>query len=169
MSRPLLLALSISALACGCGGGSSAKPAKAPTTKPPSVRSGDATVIRRWADTLRAGDIGGAARFFGLPVIVENGTPPQVLRSRAAVRAFNESLPCGARLLSTRRRDRYTIATFRLTDRPGGACGAGVGDTAATAFRLRRGRIVEWLRVPAGAGEPAPPSPPRLAPRTSVS
>ena len=111
----------------------------------------------------------GTTRFFGLPVIVENGTPPQLLRSRAAVRAFNESLPCGARLLSTRRRDRYTIATFRLTDRPGGACGTGAGGTAATAFRLRRGRIVEWLRVPLGPGEPAPPSPPRPAPRTSVS
>jgi len=113
--------------------------------------------------------VAGATRLFGLPVIVENGTPPQVLSTRAAVRAFNESLPCGARLLSTRRRDRYTVATFRLTDRPGGACGTGAGGTAATAFRLRRGRIVEWLRVPLGAGEPAPPSPPRPAPRTSVS
>ena len=111
----------------------------------------------------------GATRLFGLPVIVENGTPPQVLTTRTAVRAFNESLPCGARLLSTRRRDRYTVATFRLTDRRGGACGAGVGDKAATAFRLRGGRIVEWLRVPIGAGEPTVPSPPRPRPRTTIS
>ena len=94
---------------------------------------------------------------------MENGTPPRLLRSRAAVRAFNESLPCGARLLSTRRRDRYTIATFRLTERVGGDCGAGVGGTAATAFRLRGGKIVEWLRVPARGGPAGPP------PKTSTS
>ena len=167
MRPPPLLGLAACVLVAGCGGGGSAKPARAPAGLAP--RAGEVRVIRRWADTLRAGDTAGAARFFGVPLIVENGTPPQLLRSRAAVRAFNESLPCGARLLSTRRRDRYTIATFRLTNRPGGACGAGVGGTAATAFRLRGGRIVEWLRVPVGGGEPTPPSPPRLPPRTSVS
>jgi hypothetical protein len=167
VSRALLVGLAACVLAAGCGGGSSSKPARAPAR--PAPRAGDVSVIRQWADTLRAGDTAGAARLFGVPVIVENGTPPQLLRSRGAVRAFNESLPCGARLLGTRRRDRYTIATFRLTNRPGGACGAGVGGTAATAFRLRGGRIVEWLRVPVGPGEPTPPTPPRLAPRTTVS
>jgi len=167
VSRPLPVALAVSILISGCGGGS-AKPPKARTPRPPAP-AGDVSVIRRWADTLRAGDVAGATRLFGLPAIVENGTPPQVLTTRTAVRAFNESLPCGARLLSTRRRDRYTVATFRLTDRRGGACGAGVGDKAATAFRLRGGRIVEWLRVPIGAGEPTVPSPPRLPPRTTIS
>jgi hypothetical protein len=40
------------------------------------------------------------------------------------------------------------VATFRLTERPGeGVCGTGVGHTARTAFRIRHGRISEWLRV----------------------
>jgi hypothetical protein len=123
----------------------------------------DAAVIRRWADTLRAGDITGAARLFGLPVTVANGAPPERLTEAAQVRAFNESLPCGARLVRTRRRGRYTIATFRLTERRGGDCGSGVGATARTAFRLRDGRIVEWLRVPSGRAPTGP------APGTSTS
>jgi hypothetical protein len=115
----------------------------------------DVGVIRTWADTLRAGDPDSAARFFAVPVRIANGTPPLTLHSSLAVRAFNESLPCGARLLRTRRKGRYIVATFRLTNRPGGDCGSGVGDTAATAFRLRHGKIVEWLRVP---------TPPELGP-----
>jgi hypothetical protein len=116
-------------------------------------------VIRTWADTLRAGDVEAAARLFALPARVANGEPPLSLTTRAAVEAFNASLPCGARLVRTRRRGRYTIATFRLTERPGGDCGAGVGDIAATAFRLRGGKIVEWLRVRTSSDPAAPPPP----------
>jgi hypothetical protein len=107
-------------------------------------------VIRRWSDTLRRGDVPGAARLFAVPATVANGTPPERLRNVGEVRAFNESLPCGARLLRTRRARGYTIATFRLTDRRGGDCGDGAGATASTAFKVRDGRIVEWLRVPDG-------------------
>ena len=120
-------------------------------------------MIRRWADTLRAGDIEGAARLFAVPVTVENGEPPRRLTTAAEVRAFNESLPCGARLVHTRRKRPYTIATFRLTERRGGHCGVGVGDPAATAFRLRAGKIVEWLRVPTPSAPTGPP------PNTSTS
>jgi hypothetical protein len=164
--------LATTALLAGCG--DSATPPKradrarapAPRPAPRSTRSSEADVIRRWSDTLRAGDVSGATRLFGLPAIVENGEPPRLLTTRAQVRAFNASLPCGARLLRTRRRGRYTVATFRLTERPGGGCGTGVGDTAETAFKVRRGRIVEWLRVPVGPRAPRPPS---LPPDTSTS
>jgi hypothetical protein len=138
------------------GGSGGAAPPKA---RPSARHSDDASVIRRWADTLRAGDIEGAARLFAVPVTVENGAPPQRLASGAAVKAFNESLPCGARLVRTRRKGPYTIATFHLTERVGGDCGTGVGDTAATAFRIRRGKIAEWLRVPARGAAPAGPPP----------
>ena len=62
--------------------------------------------------------------------------------------AFNRSLPCGAKLTEAVAVDRFTIATFELTERPGpGECGNGVGETAKTAFVVRRGLITQWRRV----------------------
>jgi hypothetical protein len=153
------LALVASLLSAGCGdsGPEAERPApKGPVVEGPPGRPGDAGVIRRWADTLRSGDLRGAARLFAVPATVANGEPPRSLTTADQVVAFNASLPCGARVVRTRRRGTYTVATFRLTERPGGDCGPGVGDIAATAFRLRRGKIVEWLRVPTSA-EPGPP------------
>jgi hypothetical protein len=138
-----------------CGSSSPAPPTHAAAAIPPAhatttPRAGDgASVIRAWADTLRHGDIDGAAGYFAVPSTVSNGTGPITLRTRAAVRFFNDTLPCGAVLLRTEPAPHgLLIATFRLTERPGpGTCGAGVGDTAQTAFRIRDGQIVEWLRV----------------------
>ena len=106
-------------------------------------------VIRAWADTLRHGQIRAASRFFALPTIIANGGGPLELKTRAAVRFFNATLPCGAVLIGTEHGAHgLVIATFRLTERPGeGVCGTGVGHTARTAFRIRHGRIREWLRV----------------------
>ena len=164
----LLVALAAVTPTAACGGGSSPDAGRtgagsgspAHSAAPPSRHLDAVAVIRRWSDTLRAGDVEGAAQLFAVPSTVENGLPAQRLRSREEVLAFNASLPCGARVLSTRMKARYTIATFRLTQRRGGACGAGGGGTAASAFRIRRGRIVEWLRVPVapGAGKPPPGS-----------
>jgi ketosteroid isomerase-like protein len=119
----------------------------------------DAGVIRDWARALRAGDVDRAASYFSLPAIVENGTPPLRITSRAQVREFNRLLPCGARLLSTTRHGAYTYATFRLTGRVGGDCGLGVGGIAATAFLIRDGKIVEWRRL-ANPAQPLPRTPP---------
>ena len=48
----------------------------------------------------------------------------------------------------------WSLATFRLTERPGpGSCGTGTGATAQTAFLIEDGEIVEWRRV--GLGERA--------------
>jgi hypothetical protein len=105
-------------------------------------------VIRDWAGTLRNGDISGAAKFFALPSIVQNGSDPIALRTRADARAFNEGLPCGARLLRISSSAGYTTATFRLTERPGpGTCGTGTGMTARTTFVIKDGKIREWRRV----------------------
>ena len=111
-------------------------------------------VIRGWADALRAGHVAQAARFFAVPSVVSNAGPLLSLPSRAAAEAFNRGLPCGARLLETERgADSFVIATFRLTERPGrGSCETGTGALARTAFLIRDGRIVQWLRVP----DPAP-------------
>jgi hypothetical protein len=115
-------------------------------------------VIRRWSDTLRAGDVTGAARLFHLPTLVENGTGELALPTTKAARQFNAALPCGAQLLQAKRvAGGYTIAVFRLTDRPGGDCGTGTGHQAATAFRFKHGRISEWRRVAVPTFAPAHP------------
>jgi hypothetical protein len=126
----------------------------------------DADVIRGWARALTAGNLDKAASYFALPAIVQNGTPPIRITSRAQARDFNELLPCGARLVMTTRHGPYIFATFRLTDRTGGDCGAGSGTIAATAFLIRGGKIVQWRRLPTpGAGQP-PQSAPTPSPAT---
>jgi hypothetical protein len=146
-----LLAAAIAVLACasGCGGGGDdRKPQPTPRTEADA-----AAVIRHWADTLRRGDVRGAAALFALPSVVSNGTPPVTLRTRADARLFNASLPCGARLIRTSSSGRFTTATFRLTERPGpGSCAGGAGLTARTTFVIRAGKISEWRRV---ADQPA--------------
>jgi hypothetical protein len=131
----------------------------------------DVNVIRDWAQALTAGDLDRAASFFALPAIVENATPPVRITSRAQARAFNELLPCGARLVATAHHGAYIYATFRLTDRVGGDCGAGTGGIAATAFLIRNSKIVEWRRLPNPGGGQQPPSTPTPtpAPRPNAS
>ena len=139
----LLAALGLMALP-GCG--SSASPAG--TTVPGGADADAVKVIQDWADELRAGDIQAASDRFAIPSVVQNGTPPLRLEDRSQVKAFNQSLPCGARLTEATPSGRYTIATFVLTERPGpGECGSGVGETARTAFVIHDGRITEWRRV----------------------
>jgi hypothetical protein len=158
-------ALAAAALLVGCG---SSRDATTPgvhrsASPPPAVREAPAgpprattgrapadqvRVIRRWADLLRHGHVAAASRMFSVPVVVANPAPRFQLSTRAEVRFFNRTLPCGARLVDTERRGRYVVATFVLTERPGGsACGIGVGARAKTAFLIRGHRIVEWLRV----------------------
>jgi hypothetical protein len=150
------------ALLAGCGSGSTA----GPDSYAAKVR-----VIRGWADALRRGDINGAARFFALPSVFANtvgaggalaGISVRTLRE---ARVVNASLSCGAVLLSTQRDGRFIVATFRLTNRrgPGAGCGSGVGGEATTAFIIRHGRIVDWLRGPDPGTTPGPltvPAPP---------
>src|SRR5437764_11142882 len=150
------LALAVALGAAGCGGGSSSERHKPATKSPPAsshpgshpAKEADINVIRGWVDTLRAGHVAAAAAYFALPSIVQNGTPPIRLRTQTQVRAFNGLLPCGAKLERTFTAGRYVAAVFKLTNRPGGHCGKGVGLEAATAFVIRKGKIAEWRRVP---------------------
>lgn len=120
----------------------------------------DVGVIRNWARALTAGHLDRAASYFALPAVVQNGTPPVRITTRAQAREFNQLLPCGARLITNARHGMYIYATFRLTERVGGDCGAGAGAIAATAFLIRDGRIVEWRRLPNPGGGQQPPSSP---------
>jgi hypothetical protein len=155
-----LAAIAVSAAACGGGDDgerprASATPTPTATTTPePEPESAapdpvDVRIVREWADTLRAGRVRAAARYFALPSLVSNGTPPIKLETRAEAEFFNRTLPCGAKLIDTEPAPHgFFIATFRLTERPGpGACGSGTGETARTAFRVRGERITDWLRV----------------------
>ena len=135
------VAVLIAVVLAGCG---SDGPASIPGDADPDA----VEVIRGWADELRTGDVDAAADRFEIPATVQNGTPPLRLVDREGVIAFNQSLPCGAELTEAERSGRYVVATFELTERPGpGECGAGVGETARTAFVIDEDRIVEWLRV----------------------
>ena len=128
-------------------GGPTPAPGEAPSGE---VDPADVQVVRDWADTLRRGDVRAAARYFALPSLVSNGTPPIKLETRAEAVFFNRTLPCGAEVIDAEpaRTEGFFIATFRLTERPGrGECGTGTGQTARTAFRVRDDRITDWLRV----------------------
>lgn len=115
---------------------------------PGGADADEARVIDQWSDALREGDVDAAAEFFELPSIAQNGTPVLELDSREDAVTFNASLPCGAELTEAEDHGRFTIATFELTERPGaGKCGAGVGETAKTAFVIEEGLITRWIRV----------------------
>jgi hypothetical protein len=121
-------------------------PAPRPAPEPVSRR--EAAVIRGWARSLRHGHAIRASRYFAIPSVIVNGTPPVPIRTRKLAKLFNTSLSCGAKVVSLKRMEHHRVlATFRLTERPGGDCGPGVDNLAYTAFRIRRGRIAEWLRM----------------------
>lgn len=168
-TKPLVVSLLIASSLSACGGSSNStaetqaavKPASPATTAPaPSTQPRSeyppgthpasrrtVAVITAWADTLRAGHVKDAAKYFDLPAVVQNTGPELHLNTRRAVLDFNRTLPCGAHVVKTLAGKHYTVATFVLTERPGSAgCGA-TGELAATAFRFRHGKISEWRRV----------------------
>ena len=123
-----------------------AKRKKAKPAPATAVTAEERRIIRGWSDELRHGHVDKASRYFAVPALVVNPTQA-VLNTRAAVKLFNRTLPCGAKLLSTRRGEAGTvIATFRLTERPGGACGTGTGQLAAVGILVRKHHITRWLR-----------------------
>jgi hypothetical protein len=156
--KPLLLVLVCVSLA-GCGGSDD-------ETTTPIASSADpeaVAVIDDWARTLSEGDVNGAAAFFAIPSVAQNGLTLRI-NDAGDARRFNASLPCGASLEDAVEHEGFTIATFELTERPGpGICGSGTGAESTTAFKIEDGKIVEWRRVaaePGGDGDsrPAPSS-----------
>jgi hypothetical protein len=174
--RFTLVAVACGTAACGSGGTGSVLATPAPkatataapggATPTPDAVTGDepvtrdeARVIRGWSDSLRHGDLVAASRYFALPSVVANGTPPSRIQTRAQAEQFNRALTCGATVVSLQRSvHHYVLAKFRLAERPGGNCGGGAGNLAWTAFQIRSGRIVQWLRVPEPPSAPTTPS-----------
>jgi limonene-1,2-epoxide hydrolase len=153
-ARALLAGILIGIALAGCGGGGGSESGGEPKIAG-DADPGDVRVIDAWVTTLRRGDVEAAARYFAIPSVAEN--PPLLLHIRNLddARRFNESLPCGARLVRAETQGQFTTATFRLTERPGpGTCGPGTGGAAKTSFVIRDGKIVEWRRVDAGDEAP---------------
>jgi limonene-1,2-epoxide hydrolase len=158
----VLIALALAAtgvvivVLAGGDGGEEGAPADEATEVPGDADPEDVAVIKDWVDTLRRGDVEGAARYFAIPSTAENGPTLIRIESPDDARRFNESLPCGAVLVRAEAAGEFTSATFRLTERPGpGVCGPGAGETAQTAFVIEDHKIVEWRRVATG-GRQAP-------------
>jgi hypothetical protein len=186
-SAPLAaFAASVALAAAGCGSGGllESTTAQASGTSPAAADPAAVSVIKAWSDALRRGDVRGAANYFALPSELVNGVgangQPElvVIRTFAEAEAANETLPCGAKLISASRLGRYVNALFRLTDRPGpggGGCGSGAGQTARTDFLIADGRIVEWIRAPdqpgdnggSGSGRSNSPAPAPSTPTTT--
>ena len=142
------LLLICTALIVGCG--SNDKSAETTSTKPAQAATSPAEkVIRGWADALRRGDVKRAASYFAVPSTVSNSGAPIKLLTRAEAEFFNTTLPCGAKVQSTATvAHGFTLTTFELTERPGaGTCGAGTGNTAHVAIRVRNGKITDWRRA----------------------
>jgi hypothetical protein len=71
----------------------------------------------------------------------------------------NESLPCGAKLLSAVQHGSFVDAQFTLTGRPGpggSACAGGAGSRAHTFFLIIGGQIRAWIRAPDQSGQAGP-------------
>jgi limonene-1,2-epoxide hydrolase len=149
-----LLVLSLFALSA-CGGSNSTRTI---STVAGNANPADVTVIDGWVTALRNGNVDAASKYFAIPSTAENGPILTHIRTLDDARRFNESLPCGARLVRAETQGQFTTATFRLTERPGpGICGPGAGNAAKTSFVIRDGKIVEWRRVGAdGGGQRAP-------------
>lgn len=139
-----------------------ATPAPSPTPKPEGgpVTREEKRIIRGWADQLRAGHVEAAARYFMVPSVVSNAGVLGTLSTPEDVHKFNEMLPCGAKLVKTRRSTKhFVIGTFKLTKRPGADCGTGTGELAEVAFLIQRHRITQWMRAPDPQPEPTPTPP----------
>ena len=120
-----ILVLALLALSA-CGGGDSANTTSTESTVSGDANPADVQVIDGWVTALRQGDVKAAAGYFAIPSVAENGPLLLHIENIDEARRFNESLPCGARLVRAQTQGQFTTATFRLTERPGsGVCGPG--------------------------------------------
>jgi hypothetical protein len=120
------------------------------------VTNEEKAVIRGWSDQLRHGHVAAASRYFTIPSAVSNTGVDALLSTRADVKKFNSTFPCGAKLMKVRRAvHHFVIGTFTLTELPGKKCD-GTGQLAEVAFLIHRHHIQQWLRAPDPEPEPTP-------------
>jgi hypothetical protein len=126
-----------------------------PDPLPPPVQRGaeyEKRVIRGWLLALSRDDYVGAAGYFAVGAIIDQGDPFR-LPSPAAARIFNASLPCRADLAGVEDEPGpKSLASFRLREGPGGPCSGIV----KVRFTIREGKFTEWRQLPE---EPEPTGP----------
>ena len=123
-------------------------PPRVPLRATGPASAAEVRVIRGWLDALRAGHVRAAARYFSLPARFQNLSTVAVMATFAQAVAVNRSLPCGARFLRAGDAGGFVVYEARLTNRPGGACGSGVGSIVRGAILIRDGKMIEWYRLP---------------------
>ena len=141
-------------------------PDRVPLRATGSAPASQVRVVRGWLDELRRGQVARAARSFAVPSRFQNFGTVALIRSATEALVVTASLPCGARMTTVGGAAGFVVYEARLTDRPGGACGAGVGAVVRGAVLVRHGRMVEWYRLPdrsqPGRGAPAIPTGPAV-------
>lgn len=147
---PVALLTAFALLLTACGDDESTSTEAESTTSTEATADAapkDLAVIEGWSDALSRGDTQAAAKFFAHPSTAQNGPVLVRIFSTEDAVAFNESLPCGSKVISASSEGDFTSATFRLRNRPGADCGAGAGGKASTSFQIVDGKIVEWRRI----------------------
>ena len=117
-----------------------------PAPPDPPRRRAPAPVLRGWGDALRRDRNRRAARYFALPAIVAQASV-LMLETAAQVRAFNDRLPCGVRLLRVQQDGRFLVGTFKLTRRPAHSCNTPGRRDPRRVRRCATGKIAEWRQV----------------------
>jgi hypothetical protein len=134
LARWALLLVALIAAPAGCDSGAEER----------DTEVGARRLIGDWVRALNAGEYDRAASFFARDAVVDQGRPFR-LRSRAAARFFNASLPCRADLVEVEDEPGpEVLASFTLREGPGGPCTG----TAKVRFTIRAGRFTEWRQLP---------------------
>jgi hypothetical protein len=111
------------------------------TPPPPSPPA----VVRAWSNALNANDNKAAAALFAPGAELIQGV--DVLLTPKLALAWNQSLPCGGKIIGLTRNGNRVRATFLLKERPKHTCD-GPGQKAAAVFIVKKGKIVFWEQVP---------------------
>jgi hypothetical protein len=118
----------------------------APPPSPPAI-------VRHWSRALNANrNVEAGSLFAAGARVIQPGVDVRVT-PRLAV-AFNESLPCGGKIVRLMRAGNRVTATFVLTQRPKHRCDA-PGVKAAAVVTVRNGKIVRWEQIPPPADAPS--------------
>lgn len=162
----LILVFALLAVLAGCDSDSGPTPdddggqPAAPQAERPEapgrqgVRSPEGVVIRDWLQALERSDYPRAATFFVRGALVDQGVPFR-LRSDAAARVFNASLPCRANLVALKDEGSRVLASFRLRAGPGGPCKG----TVKVRFSFRGDRFAEFRQLPGDDEQQEEPRP----------